>query len=71
MGMFSEAHEEQTWYLEAQLTEAHKQIARLERRIAELEKRNSDMSWELNPDRSGGAFTQQEIDESRRGGHGW
>ena len=28
-------------------------------------------SWESNPDRMGGQFTQQEIDEAHRGGHGW
>lgn len=46
-------------------------IAHLEKRIVYLETRNSDMSWEINPDRMGGAFTAQEIEESRRGGHGW
>lgn len=36
-----------------------------------LQKQVSDASWERNPDRMGGQFTQEEIDESRRGGHGW
>jgi len=31
----------------------------------------SDASWIRNPDRMGGQFTQDEIDESSRGGHGW
>ncbi len=30
-----------------------------------------DASWSENPDRSGGQFTQDEIDESSRGGYGW
>ncbi len=33
-----------------------------------LEKRNSDLSWAVHPDTSGGAFTQDEIDRSRNGG---
>jgi len=28
----------------------------------------SDLSWYESPDRSGGQFTQEEIDRSRRGG---
>lgn len=31
----------------------------------------SDLSWHTSPDRSGGQFTQEEIDRSRRGGEGW
>lgn len=27
--------------------------------------------WHESPDRSGGQFTQEEIDRSRRGGEGW
>ncbi len=34
-------------------------------------KLKNDASWTRNPDRSGGQFTQQEIDEANRGGHGW
>jgi hypothetical protein len=29
--------------------------------IARLRDQNSDMGWRLNPDRSGGQFTQEEI----------
>ena len=36
--------------------------------IQKLQKRNSDLSWSVNPDTSGGAFTQDEIDRSRNGG---
>lgn len=36
--------------------------------IEKLEKRNSDLSWSVNLDTSGGAFTQDEIDRSRNGG---
>lgn len=36
--------------------------------IQKLQKRNSDLSWTVNPDTSGGAFTQDEIDRSRNGG---
>lgn len=31
----------------------------------------SDLLWNESPDRSGGQFTQEEIDRSRRGGEGW
>lgn len=36
-----------------------------------LREQSAEDSWSKYPDRSGGQFTQQEIDESRRGGHGW
>lgn len=39
--------------------------------IERLEKRASDASWEHNPDRMGGMFTQEEIDRASRGGEGW
>lgn len=35
----------------------------IEKRIA----RDAEISWTLNPDKSGGAFTQEEIDRSRGG----
>ena len=41
------------------------------RELKQLQESTADLSWERNPDRMGGQFTQQEIDESRRGGHGW
>jgi hypothetical protein len=39
--------------------------------IERLRKANNNSSWELNPDRMGGQFTQDEIDRARRGGEGW
>jgi hypothetical protein len=41
----------------------------LSRAIGEIErlrKANSDMGWQLNPDRSGGQFTQEEINRGDR-----
>lgn len=35
----------------------------LRRKVDKLERANSDMSWQLNPDRMGGSFTQQEIND--------
>lgn len=35
--------------------------------IERLRKANSDMGWELNPDRMGGQFTQEEINRSEEG----
>ena len=40
----------------------------MKNKMEQLEKRVSDMGWELNPDRSSGQFTQEEIAESERGG---
>ena len=33
--------------------------------IQRLEKRNIDLSWDVNPDRSGGQFTREELDIER------
>ena len=44
------------------------EIERLQKKIREQDKRISDYSWERNPDRMGGQFTQEEIDRSRNGG---
>jgi hypothetical protein len=41
------------------------QIMYLRKRVAQLEEQNSDLGWRLNPDRSGGQFTDWEI--NRRG----
>ena len=46
-------------------------IEELQRKIERQDKRRSDYGWESNPDRMGGQFTQDEIDEASRGGHGW
>jgi hypothetical protein len=42
-------------------------IEELQRKIAQQDKRLSDYSWTVNPDKSGGAFTQDEIERSRNG----
>lgn len=47
------------------------EIKRLNKKVVEQEQRLVEYSWEHNPDRMGGQFTQQEIDEARRGGYGW
>lgn len=39
-------------------------IRRLERRIRELEAQRAEDSWTTNPDRSGGAYTAQEISDT-------
>ena len=33
--------------------------------IQRLEKQNNDLSWSVNPDRSGGQFTRDELDRER------
>lgn len=33
--------------------------------IARLNKRISDLSWQINPDRMGGQFTQEEINRTK------
>lgn len=38
-----------------------KDLADAEAKIQRLEKRASDLSWQANPDRSGGAYTDEEI----------
>lgn len=47
------------------------EIFRLRAELRRLREKAIEDSWTRNPDRSGGQFTQDEIDESRRGGHGW
>jgi len=36
------------------------------RKIQSVEQKVTDTNWELNPDKSGGAFTEQEIQDSTR-----
>jgi hypothetical protein len=43
-------------------------IEELQRKITQQDKRLSDYGWIVSPDKSGGAFTQDEIDRSRNGG---
>lgn len=40
------------------------QIMYLRKRVAQLEDQVSDMSWQLNPDRMGGQFTEEEKNRS-------
>jgi len=51
------------------------EIMKIEQAVAHPEsinkRRDHAASWDINPDRMGGQFTQDEIDESSRGGHGW
>ena len=51
-GPWSELHKGQSTYI---------LLARAAAEIARLRKANSDMGWELNPDRMGGQFTEEEI----------
>jgi len=45
-----------------------KEITKLRLRVQELEQDNSDMGWQLNPDRmGGGGWTADELDPNR----GW
>jgi len=47
------------------------EIFRLRAELRRIREKAIEDSWARNPDRSGGQFTQQEIDEAIRGGHGW
>lgn len=51
--------------IKRQLDEANRQLAQANAKIKKLEKQNNDMNWAITPDRSGGAFTDQEIQDSR------
>jgi hypothetical protein len=44
------------------------QIMYLRKKISRLEDAVSDMGWQLNPDRMGGQFTDEEIARAERGG---
>jgi hypothetical protein len=48
-------------------TELYHLIANSEEEIRQLRKRVVDLSWSVNPDRSGGQFTQEELNR----GDGW
>jgi hypothetical protein len=56
---------------DANLLNLYTLISRAAAEIGRLRKINSDMEWELNPDRSGGQFTQDEIDLCGGDGEGW
>jgi hypothetical protein len=51
----------------SELDDVKAELARLKRKVARLEKELSEHSWTTNPDRSGGAWTQEELDRSK----GW
>lgn len=40
------------------------EIIELRARIIRLETNNNNMSWQLNPDRMGGSFSQYELDNN-------
>ena len=40
-------------------------LIKKDNRITDIENQLSDYSWRLNPDRMGGSFSQQEIDEAK------
>lgn len=44
------------------------EIERLQRKVKKQEERIAEYSWTVNPDTSGGAFTDREILDSMRGG---
>lgn len=49
-------------------TELHLLLSRAVDEIERLRKANSDMGWQLNPDRMGGQFTRE---ETERNWDGW
>lgn len=49
----------------SELDDLKAELARLKRKVVRLEKELSDHSWTTNPDRSGGAWTDQEISDAR------
>ena len=44
------------------VNELLKEVAKLRREITELRRQNSDYGWQTNPDRMGGSYSQDEID---------
>lgn len=50
--------------LEAQLADLRRRYADLSNEVVRLRRESSDASWITNPDRQGGAFTQDEIDNT-------
>lgn len=44
------------------------EIQRLQAKVREQSERINEYSWSVNPDKSGGAFTDEEIYRSRNGG---
>jgi len=46
------------------------EVIRLRRHIAHCEKQISDMSWQINPDRSGGQFDWRDYEQMKRSEQG-
>jgi hypothetical protein len=44
-----------------------REIARLQQEVKDLKARLNELSWQTNPDRSGGAYTPEETNPNR----GW
>lgn len=44
------------------------EIERLQKKVKQQDERLNEYSWRSNPDKSGGAFTDEEIYRSRNGG---
>jgi hypothetical protein len=47
----------------SELEELRAELARLKRKVARLEKELSDHSWTTNPDRQGGGWSAEELDQ--------
>jgi hypothetical protein len=52
-------------HFEIEIDRLLEKIRRLERKVRELENQRMVDSWTTNPDRSGGAWTQEELDRSK------
>ena len=51
-------------FFSQEIERLQEKIRRLERRIRELEAQRAEDSWTTNPDRSGGAYTAQEVSDA-------
>lgn len=50
---------------DSEIERLQEKVRRLEQRIHQLENAHAAASWALNPDRSGGAYTEHEIRDSQ------
>ena len=50
---------------DTEVEQLRSEIARLRRKVERLEKGALDTHWRINPDRSGGVFTQEEIKNAK------
>jgi hypothetical protein len=55
----------QSLHKQAELEELQAAVVRVNRKVAILEKELSELSWSTNPDRSGGAWTDEELRQFR------